>query len=200
MSFGLYMPGRSPIHRLPVGVKLAAMAIAGIGMFVVSNLVALVALLGFVGLLLAIARLPYRMVLAQLRPLTWVFAFILVAHALLTTWQTGAVLVLRFAILVLLATLTAFTTRTMDMVEAIAHGLRPFKRFGVEPETVSLMVAIAIRFIPVLLEQIRDIQDAQRARGIERPLIALLVPLLIRVMRMADALTDALDARGFPPD
>jgi biotin transport system permease protein len=59
------------------------------------------------------------------------------------------------------------------------------------------MVAIALRFIPVLLEQIRDIQDAQRARGIDRPVITFLVPLLVRTLHLADSLADAIDARGY---
>ena len=176
------------------------MAIAGIGLFFVNDIPWLVGLLGLVMMSIAIARLPWAVVFAQVRPLLWVLVLIAGAHALLTHWETGVVLAVRFLVLILLATTVTLTTRTSDMVEAIAYALQPLQRFGIRPRQISLMVAIAIRFIPVLLEQIRDIQDAQRARGVERPVITFLVPLLVKTLHMADALVDAIEARCFESD
>ena len=200
MTFGLYVSRRSPVHRLSPGTKMFIMAIAGIGLFFVNDITWLVGLLGLVMMSIAIAHLPWSVVFAQVRPMLWVLVLIAGAHALLTHWETGVVLAVRFLALILLATTITLTTRTSDMVEAIAHALQPFRRFGIRPRQISLMVAIAIRFIPVLLEQIRDIQDAQRARGVERPVITFLVPLLVKTLHMADALVDAIEARCFEPD
>lgn len=199
MTFGLYRPGHSILHRLPAGFKLAIVAIVGVGIFFVHSIlglgIGLAASLAWV----AIARIPIRVIWNQVRPVVVILLLLVGVHALLTQWQTGVVLALRFSILIVLAALTTLTTRTLDMVDAIAHGLKPLRRWGVNPQQVSIMVAIALRFIPVLLEQIHEIRDAQRARGVERPLVTLLVPLLVRTLRLADDLVDALDARGFDP-
>lgn len=200
MTFGLYVSRRSPIHHLSPGTKMFIMAIAGIGLFFVNNIPWLIGLLGVVVMFIAIARLPCSVVFAQIRPMLWVLVLIAGAHALLTHWETGIVLAVRFLVLILLATTVTLTTRTTEMVEAIAQALQPLQRFGIRPRQISLMVAIAIRFIPVLLEQIRDIQDAQRARGVERPVITFLVPLLVKTLHMADALVDAIEARCFDAD
>ncbi|MEM7771400.1 MAG: energy-coupling factor transporter transmembrane protein EcfT [Cyanobacteria bacterium P01_E01_bin.6] len=199
MTFGLFVPRHSPIHRLSPGIKLLGMAIAGIGLFFVTDLVWMSGVLVAGMVLVAIARLPWPIVIAQIRPILWVLLCIAGVHAVFTHWEMGVMLAVRFLTLMLLATIVTLTTRTSDMVAAIAKTLQPLKRFGVRPEQLSLMVAIAIRFIPVLLEQIHDIQDAQRARGVERPVITFLVPLLIKTIHMADALVDAIDARCFDP-
>lgn len=200
MTVGLYVPRNSLLHRLSPEVKLLGMAIAGMGLFFVDSIAVLMLVLVLVLGLVAIARLPWLMIITQLRPVFWVLLIIAGLHALLDQWDTGIILALRFLTLMLLATLVTCTTRTADMVAAIARALEPLRRFGVRPEQFSLMVAIALRFIPVLLEQIRDIRDAQRARGIERPAITFLVPLLVRTFHLADSLTDAMDARCFDGD
>lgn len=197
MTLGLFVPRESPIHAVPARIKLTGMAIAGVSVFFISNIVILVAMIGIVLLLVSIARLPRRLVWAQLRPLVWVLAGILILHTLLTHWLVGVVLVLRFTVLLLLATLVTLTTRVSDMVDAIERGLMPLKRFGVRPAQISLMISMAIRLIPMLLEQIREVQTAQRARGVDTPVITLFVPVLIRVLRLADCLADALDARCY---
>jgi len=197
MTFGLYVPRSSPLHQLPPGVKLLGVAIAGTGLFWIHTLTWMMLALGTSVGLVAIARLPWTIVVRQIRPALWILVGIAGVHALLTHWETGLLLALRFLILLLLATLVTLTTRTSDMMTALSKLLQPLKRFGLNPEQLSLMVAIAIRFIPVFIEQIRDIQDAQRARGVEQPVITLLVPLLVKTLHTADALVDAIDARCF---
>jgi biotin transport system permease protein len=197
MTFGLYCPGSSPIHRIAPGFKLLGMAIAGMIVFWVNHLSAMVGMfMASVGLV-AIARLPISTVVRQIRPALWIVISIAGVHGVFAHWETGVLLALRFLSLLLLATVVTLTTRTSDMVEVVSHVFQPLKRVGLNPEQLSLMVAIAIRFIPVLLTHIRDIQDAQRARGVDRPIITFLVPLLVRTLHTADALVDAIDARGF---
>jgi len=173
------------------------MAIAGIGLFFTTSLPGLAAMLGGALLLVPLAQLPWRLVARQLRPMVWIFALILLLQGIFTHWTIGLMIVLRFAVLLLLATLLTLTTPVSAMVDALERGLAPLKFLGIRPAQVSLMVAIAIRLIPVLLEQIREVQDAQRARGMDVPIITLLVPVLIRVLQLADHLADALDARGY---
>jgi len=198
---GLYLHRESVVHRLPAGAKLG-------GLLLVTILV--LALPGGWGALaggligaavLATARLPARRVLAELRApvlmLTLLFGF----QALLAGggWEETAVAVARFAALILLATLVTLTTRVMDMVDLFERLFGLLRPVGVNPAKMALMLALTIRFIPLLGEQVREVRMAQRARGVERNIAALFVPLLVKILTMADDLTAALEARGYDP-
>jgi len=153
---------------------------------------------------IAISRLPVGQVLRQLRPLLPMLVGILLLHGWVTTWTTGATVVLRIVVLVLLAALVSLTTPMMAMMDVVERSLRPFERLlgwaGLSVATITLMLVLAVRFIPVLLEQLQDIQNAQRARGMSRPALTLWVPLLVKTLRLADQVTEALDARGYGGD
>lgn len=197
MSFGLYISRRSPIHNLPAKVKILILVITGMVVFLVPNPIALGILLGLTSLLPVLAKLPLQSVWLQLRPIIpWLIAVLLI-QGLLGDWLAGTTAMLQFALLTLLATIVTLTTRVSEMIEAIEQALQSCKRFGINPAQVSLMLALAIRFIPVLLNQFHEIQEAQRARGLDRNGLALFVPFMIKTLRMADELSDALDARGY---
>lgn len=197
---GLYCDRRSPLHRLPPGLKLLALAIAGMGLFFVQSLTGLFcAALVAVGLV-AIARLPLSLVWQQLRPILILLIFIVFAHAVLTHWHTGLAIALRFLTLLILALIVSLTTRVSDLLSSLERSLSPLRWIGLSPAPVSLVFAIAIRFIPVLLDQLRQIQEAQQARGCDRNLVRLLPSLLIRVLHLANDLSDAIEARGYDPE
>jgi biotin transport system permease protein len=82
------------------------------------------------------------------------------------------------------------------MVDAVVHGLRPLRRLGVKPERVGLLLALGIRSVPVVVGLAEEVRDAQRARGLGASPRAFAVPLIVRSLRHADALGDALVARG----
>ncbi|MBP2296048.1 energy-coupling factor transporter transmembrane component T family protein [Azospirillum rugosum] len=196
---GLYLHRDSPVHAFPVGWKLAALAVAATGLFFVSNPVAIgAALVGALGLF-ALARLPLGAVLGQIRPLLPVLVLLFAVQAAFAGWETGAATAGRLALLVLLASLVTLTTRASDTIDALERGLGWLRPLGVNAGKVSLMLALTIRLIPVLLDLVQEIRMAQRARGVERSALALLVPLLVKTMRMADHLSDALEARGYDP-
>ena len=197
MSLALYIHGGSPLHRLTPEVKVASLVIAGLAVFLVDNPVWLIAALAFVILLYAIARVPLVTATRQLRPFAVLIGLIFVFHGLFTSWALGLLVVLRFAVLVLLGMLVSFTTRVSDMIETIERGLAPLSVFGVNPEKVSLALSLALRFIPLLYSQVQEIREAQRVRGLERNLAAIALPLLVRTLKMAGDLTDAIEARGF---
>lgn len=197
MSFGLYIPRQSLIHAVSAQVKGLVLAIAGIVVFLVSDPVWLAGMLAIVSILPVLARLPLNAVGVQLRPVLPLLVAIWLLQGLLGDWVSGWLALLRFMILVILATIVTLTTRLSDMVEAIEQVLQPLQIIGVNSSQVSLILAMAIRFVPVLLEQFHEIQEAQRARGLDRHWIALLVPLMVKTLRMADELSDALDARCY---
>lgn len=195
-SLGLYIPGGSPLHRMRAGTKLLLMLLAGAGSVLldhpwqVATAVA-VALLGY-----AVAGLSWRVALRQVRPLLWIVGFVAVFHTVVNGWERAVVFVGMIVSLVLLAGLVTLTTRTTDMVDAVVHGLRPLRRVGVHPERVGLLLALGIRSVPVVVGLAEEVRDAQRARGLTASPRAFAVPLIVRSLRHADALGDALVARG----
>jgi biotin transport system permease protein len=195
-TLGLYLPGNSVLHRTPAGVKLLGMLVAGVGSVLLDRpwqvLVALlVVVAGY-----ALARIPVRVALTQLRPLLWVAVFVAGFHLLVSGWQRAIVVVGVIAVLVLLAALVTVTTRTTDMVDAVVAVCRPLRRVGVDPDRVGLLLALAIRSVPVVVALAEEVRDAQRARGLTASPRAFAVPLIVRSLRHADALGDALVARG----
>jgi biotin transport system permease protein len=193
---GLYVPGSSPVHRLPAWLKLAAMLLAGVGAVLLERpgevLAALVAVLG----LYLLAGLPLGLAGRQLRPLLWIGVATAAFHVAVDGWRRAAVVVGVLAVLVLLAALVTLTTRTTDLVDAVVAACRPLRVLRVDPERVGLLIALAIRCVPVVVGLAEQVRDAQLARGLGASPRAFAVPLLVRSLRHADALGEALMARG----
>lgn len=193
---GLYLPGRTPLHRAPAGLKLALLGL-GVGGLLALDDLRWLALAGMLVIgLYAVARVPPRVAAQQLRPLLWFAAFLFVVQSLLTDWLGAAALVLRLVLAVALASLVTLTTRVSAMLDVVEVLLGPSRRFGVQPERVGLVLALTIRGVPVVAGVLGTVRDAHRARGAGGPPWRLLVPVLVRVLRQADALSDALIARG----
>ena len=197
MSLGLYLHRESPVHTAPAGAKMAGLLVAGLGLLLFPSPpvlgTALAATLG----LFALARIPPRELLPLTRLLAWVLVPLFLLHGWLAGWDTAVQTVLRLATLLLLATLVSLTTRASDQLETLQHALRPLARFGVSPARLSLMLSLTLRFIPLLATWVREVREAQSVRGLERDPLALLVPLLVKTLRTADALAEAIDARCF---
>ena len=193
----LYVPGDSPVHRLPAGTKLVVLFAASVALFAVSGIPVHAAELVAVAGLYRVARLPWRDTLRQLRPALIFLVPIFLFHVVLTDWVLGVETVLRIVVLLLLAVLVTLTTKLSDMIEVIERAARPLRHAGVNPSQAGMMLSMVIRFIPLMMKEAREILEAQRARGLDRSAIALLVPLMIKTLKMADNLSDAIEARGY---
>lgn len=193
---GVYRPGRSVLHRTPAGWKLLGLLLVGVGSVFVDEpwLVAVGAVL--VGLGYAVAGLGVRATVRQVRPLLWVLLVVAGFHVLVSGWERAVVVVGVIALLVLLAGLVTLTTSTQDLLDAVVRVLRPLRRLGVDPERVGLLLALSLRSVPVVVGLAEEVRDAQRARGLGASPRAFAVPLVIRALRHADALGEALIARG----
>jgi biotin transport system permease protein len=144
----------------------------------------------------AVARIPARTALAQLRPLVWVAGAAAVVHVLVTGWERAVVVLGVLAALVLLASLVTLTTRTTAMVDALVRLCGPLRHVGVDPERVGLVLALGVRSVPVVVGLAEEVREAQLARGLSASPRAFAVPLIVRSLRHADALGEALVARG----
>jgi biotin transport system permease protein len=200
VSLGLYLHRDSPVHAVPAGAKLLALLAAGTGLLLFSSLPVLCGALGATLALYALARLRPREVAPVLRLSAFVLVPLFVLHALLSGWVPALEAVLRLAVLLLLATLVSLTTRASDMLESLQRALRPLGRLGVSPARLGLLLSLTLRFIPLLALWLREVQEAQRVRGLDGNPVAVLVPLLVKTLRTADALADAIDARCFDPE
>jgi biotin transport system permease protein len=103
---------------------------------------------------------------------------------------------LRLVTVILLAMLVTLTTRVSEMVHVIERALSPLERLGVQTGKVSLAISMTLRFIPLLIQVGNEVREAQRARGLERNMLALAVPMLVRALRTAEQTAEAIDARG----
>src|SRR3954451_7936735 len=201
MTLALYVPRASPVHRAPAGAKLLALTVLGVLVFAVPTLtVAGGALAGVVLVGLLVARLPAGLLARQARAgAVWVVA-ILVVHALVTDVLTGVETALRLLALVLAAAVVTATTKVTAMVAVVERVCAPLRFVGVRPARIGLVLAMALRFIPLVAERADRIREAQVARGGAvrglRGVTATVVPLLVQVLQLAHTVSEALDARG----
>ena len=193
---GLYVPGSSPLHRAPAGLKLVLLLVAGVASVLLREPWQVVVALGVTLVGYGAAGLSMATLGRQLRPLLWIGLVTAGFHLLVNGWQRAFVVVGMLAVLVLLAALVTLTTRTADLVDAVVAGCRPLRVLGVDPERVGLLLALGIRCVPVVIGLAEEVRDAQRARGLAASPRAFAVPLLVRSLRHADALGEALTARG----
>jgi biotin transport system permease protein len=196
MTASTYVPGDSALHRMRPGVKLLLLLLTGAGVLLLGEPWQVGAALGVVVLGYRVAGIPPRTAVAQLRPLAWVGCAAAAFHLVVNGWQRAVVVVGVIAVLVLLAALVTFTTRTTALVDALVTACRPLRRVGVDPERIGLLLALGVRCVPVVVSLAREVREAQRARGLAASPRAFAVPLLLRSVRHADALGEALAARG----
>jgi biotin transport system permease protein len=196
MLISTYQPGTSPLHRWGAGAKLLGVLSGSTLLMVFRSpftvLVGLVVVVALYGL----AGFGPRLLVSQAWPLRW-FVLILVPFQWLTAgWQVTLAVVGTLVVAVVGAALLTLTTRVTDILEVIARVLEPFRRWGVDPDRVALLLALTIRAVPVVAATMNEARDARRARGLERSTRALVTPIVVRTIRHADRVGDALAARG----
>ena len=196
MIAGLYRAGGSPLHRMGARRKLLALLGAGTLVFAIPSLWPAAGVLALVLALYGVAGFGPRLVLRQLRPVAVVLAVLFAAQLWLATPDEAALVVLRFAALILAAGLVTLTTRTADLVAVIERGLSPLSRLGLDVAKVSLAISLTIRFIPTIGQIAADVREAQVARGRRPSPLTLVVPVIIRLLKMADEIAEAIDARS----
>ncbi len=224
LSIGQYYPGHSLLHRLDPRPKLIFVFIYVILIFFANNAGSLLWMGAIVFGALFISRIPLTVVLKGMKPIFWLLLLLVVMHLLLT--REGAVLFrwgwfvifsegarqavlvsARLLFLILISSLLTYTTRPMDLTFGLEKLFAPLKRFRVPVGELSLMMSIALRFIPTLMEEADKIMKAQMARGADfesrnlasraRSMLPLLVPLFVSSFHRAEELAMAMEARGY---
>ena len=224
ISLGQYLPGETLLHRLDPRVKIVA--VISLSVFVFGAGPAQVTLIS-IALAMAIGTAglrPTRIALA-LRPVAFFMAAIFLTHLFLTDGRPlldlsplplrvtlegfiqGAHVTWQFAALVIAAAVLTMTTPPSDLVAGIERLLRPLSWVGLPPQDIAVMIAMALRFVPMLGEEYDRIRMAQMARGADfttgslalrvRAAAALAIPLLLSAFRRADELVLAMESRGY---
>lgn len=201
MTIALYVPRVSAVHRVPAGGKLLALATLGVLLLVVPTLpVTAAALTGVLIAGLVLARLPVSVFTGQVKVLRWWLAALFVVDWVVVDLATGVLAVIRLLALVLAATVVTATCRVTELVAVVERICAPLRLVGVRPARIGLVLAMTLRFIPVVAERAHRIREARAARGGTvrgvRALAVTSVPLLVQVLQLAHTLSEALDARG----
>jgi biotin transport system permease protein len=196
MIAGMYHPGHSVVHGLPAAGKVLAVVLGGTLLFGTADVRVIGLALAGVAVLYGVARIPWRVAAAQVRPVMIVLLILGAAQWLTVDGAAAVVVCLRLLALILLAALATLTTRVSDMVQAVEGALRPLERVGAPTAKISLAISMALRFIPLLTRVVGEVREAQQARGLERNMLALTIPVLIRALHTADQMAEAIDARS----
>jgi energy-coupling factor transport system permease protein len=223
MALGQYYPGDSFVHRLDPRTKLLVVSAQIFGLFLVGKLLGLAAFALMVALVAVQARIPLGYLLRSLRPLLVIVVLTFALNALFTPGESlfrvgfvsvsreglnrGLFMTLRLLLLVSASSLLTLTTSPMALTDGLERILNPFRRLGVPAHEFAMMMTIALRFIPTLMEEADRTMKAQMARGADfetgslvrraRSFIPLLVPLFIGAFRRADELAVAMEARCY---
>jgi len=193
----LYIRGRSPLHRVPAAFKLAALVAAGAGLFALRDVRLLGAALAVAGLLVWSTGVGAAALWRQLRGLAWVLAAIGAFAAVFQGWLQAAAVLLRVGALVGLALAVTLSTRSSDLIAVCERALLPLQRLGLlDAGKVALALALALRFVPEIWRHYQEIREAQAARGLARHPLALIVPLVVRTLKRAEQVAQAIDARS----
>lgn len=192
---GVYVPGSSPLHRMGAGVKLVLLAASVVVVAVLPELWMTAIALGVAIALFAVAGIPWRVAVRQLVPVLWILAIAAPLNALFSGWESALAMSLRVSAFVALAAVVTLTTRVSAMLDAMQRALRPFGD-RIDADRIGLVLAMTVRAVPLMVEIVRAVLEARRARGAEGSMRAIAVPVVVRALQTADGMGEALIARG----
>ncbi|GAB4066382.1 energy-coupling factor transporter transmembrane protein EcfT [Ancylobacter sonchi] len=195
----LYLAERSWAHAVPAGWKLIALALISLLVTPFDSVPLMAGLLAAVLVLyVSLGRAALRQV-ALLRPMLPLLVILLGLHWWTGSLEAGIAMVLRLLAMVLLANAVTMTTRMDDMMDAVEPILRPLAIFGLSPRALALMVAMMLRFVPLLFALWEALNESWRARTGKRGGWRLLAPFCIQTLRLSHHTAEALTARGGAP-
>ncbi|KKO77030.1 energy-coupling factor transporter transmembrane protein EcfT [Corynebacterium aurimucosum] len=197
IPLGYYVDADTIIHRIPAAVKFLVL----IGFILVTSLAVhtlpwAAASLFLPLVLFPVARIPFRVALGQLVPPL----YLLVALAAFQWWQkdllSAAIMFLTIYAAISAAVLLTLTTKVSEMMDSLDRALAPLGRLGIPVENITLAMSLTIRLLPLMLGTVVEVLDARKARGATASLTAFGTPVIIRSIRRARAMGEALQARG----
>ena len=226
LVFGKYLPLDSTIHKLDPRAKIMAMLVMLIAVFIPAGWFGYAIIAAVLLILVKVAKLDYGFVFKAFKPMTFMMVFLLIINVL--SVKEGPVLidlgfiviytkaitntlyiVVRLVLMIMITTLLTVTTKPLDLTLGIEYLLNPFKKIGVPAHEIAMMISIALRFIPTIIEETMRIMNSQKSRGVDfeegslkekvMAIVSLIVPLFSVAFQRADELANAMEARGYAP-
>lgn len=223
ITLGQYYPEQSVIHRLDARTKILGTLLYIIEVFLVNSFAGFGLVILALGILIGISRVPVRFIFKGLKAvlfiilLTFVLNLFMFDGTVLWHWKFLTVtyeglyrscfMALRLILLIIGTSMLTLTTKPMELTDGLEKLLKPFNRLGLPSHEIALMMSIALRFIPTLLEETDKIMKAQQARGADfesgnliqrvKNMIPILIPLFVGSFRIAQDLALAMEARCY---
>ena len=221
ITLGQYFPGDTVVHRLDPRTKLIVVVLYIIALFNAKGWGAYLLLLAVTGICMAVSHISPRNIFKGLKPMLFIIALTALLNIFYTqgtpiregwivTWEgleRAVKMMLRITLLIVGTFLLTYTTSPMALTDGLELLLKPLNRLKVPVHEITLMMSMALRFIPTLIEETDKIMSAQKARGadfetgnlIERAkaLLPILVPLFVSAFRRADELAIAMESRCY---
>ena len=224
ITLGQYFPGQSVIHRLDPRTKLTMLVVYIVALFLAEGWVSYGLVFAFLAVVIRLSTIPLKSILRGMKPLVMILIFtgvlnlfftqdgeVLVKFWVLTVTSGGLsralMMMARILMLISGTFLLTYTTSPIALTDGLEALMNPLKKVGVPVHELSMMMCIALRFIPTLIEETDKIMSAQKARGADfesgsltdraKALIPILVPLFISAFRRADELATAMECRCY---
>ena len=192
--------GKTFIHRLPAGLKLLIVFFVSIGLFYFASLPLAIVSLIVVWCLFFLAGFPFFKPVLELKKISWLLAALFIVQYFSVNFESAALIVIRLSSLLLLATLVTLTTPFSRMMACFEKLFSFMRVFGVNPAKISLGLSLTLRFIAVFSDISQEVREAQKARGLEKSVFAVIMPVLIRSLKVQADVAAAIEARCFDED
>lgn len=223
---GKYLPYDSVIHKMDPRAKILAMLLVLISIFIPAGYLGYTVLGIVIVATVLMAKLSLKFVWKSMKPMLFMLCFLLVINVFAV--KTGDILftvgafeiysdavfqtvyiAVRLMLMIMVTTCLTATTKPLDLTLGIEDLLKPFKKLGVPAHEIAMMISIALRFIPTLIEETERIMKAQASRGVDlqegklkekiMAILSLIVPLFVSAFQRAEDLANAMEARGYAP-
>ena len=225
-ALGRYLPLTSIIHNMDPRAKIGAMLLMMVAIFIPAGYTGYIIIGIAVVLTALLAKLKLSFLWRAMKPMLFMLSFLLIINLLVVrsgdvlitigSWNiyTDALtqtlyIVIRLALMIMITTILTATTKPLELTLGIEDLLKPFKVIGVPAHDIAMMISIALRFIPTLIEETQRIMKAQASRGVDmengklmekvKAILSLIVPLFVSAFQRAEELAYAMEARGYIP-
>ena len=224
ITLGQYFPGDTLIHKLDPRTKLLCVILYIVALFNAKGLLTYGIMIAVLAVCILISRVEWKALTRGLKPVYFIVAFTAIMNMFFTngtpvadvwlvrhiTWEgiiAAVQMVLRIVMLIMGTFLMTYTTSPIALTDGLEHLLSPLKKLRFPVHELAMMMSIALRFIPTLIEETDKIMSAQKARGADfesgnifqraKALVPILVPLFISAFRRADELATAMECRCY---
>ena len=226
-SLGSYMPMDSVVHKMDPRSKIIIMLLLMISIFIPSGITGYICIGIFICFVLFLSKLSIKYAFRSMKPMLFMMIFLLVINVLVIKtgipwiqWGWFSIysdaiyqtlyIVVRLLYMIIITTILTATTKPLDLTLGIEKLLKPLEKIKFPAHIIAMMISIALRFIPTLIEETQRIMNAQASRGVDldngslkeklMAILSLIVPLFISAFDRADQLANAMEARGYNPN